>query len=299
MSEVTEVNNTMEYKSTEDNTAAVKTADAGKKKKKSFFKKHPIGGAIAAMGLTWLFGTVLTIIPVVMTMAKGNDPKNMTQQEYLPCIILEAVIVLLFYCKVSKKQLKDFFSPAGTGRGILMGWSVLIFVIVGAIISLTDGMVVGNAASSIALALVAGIGEELLFRLVPLNVVMDANAGRRTTVIGCVVTSVIFGLAHSTNLLRGADPTATLLQVIYAAGIGLLFAGIYVKTKSIWVTMILHTFVDFMSFILVTDPTQQVTGVLSQAMSTRDVIITVIGTVIYFINAIMVLRTISDTKPAE
>ena len=263
---------------------------------KCFFRKHPISGAIVAMALTWLVRRCVFFIPAAAAMIRGDAPRQMTRQEYLPWVILEAVIVLLLYCKVSKKQPKDYFSPAGMGRGILMGCSILILVAVETIMNLSDGMVFGDAASSLTLALYAGIGEELMFRLMPLGVVMDADAGRKTTVMGCVVTAAIFGLAHCVHLHEGADPTATLLQVIYAAGIGLLFAGIYVKTKNIWVTMILHTFVDFMSFFVVPDPTKPVTGLLSQALSTREIIFVVISIVVYFINAFMVLRTISDTK---
>ena len=62
-------------------------------------------------------------------------------------------------------------------------------------------------------------------------------------------TAIIFGLAHLGNLTH-QPLNATLFQVFYATAIGIFFAAIYLRTGSLWWTIILHCLVDFASVLL-------------------------------------------------
>ena len=58
-----------------------------------------------------------------------------------------------------------------------------------------------------------------------------------------IISGVLFGLAHLSNLF-GAAPVGVLVQCVVAAGMGMVFAAIYYRTGNIWVTVVLHAFID-------------------------------------------------------
>ena len=63
-----------------------------------------------------------------------------------------------------------------------------------------------------------------------------------------VINGVLFGLWHSSNLLAGQAINATLNQMVFAVGMGMLFAAVYLYTQSIAVTMVVHFLLDVFSF---------------------------------------------------
>ena len=85
-----------------------------------------------------------------------------------------------------------------------------------------------------AVSLTAGITEEILFRGF-LIAFLTPFVG---TIGGVILSAVLFGLAHG---YAGRD------LAIRAGGLGLVFALLYVWTGSLWVPMLLHTFVDINS----------------------------------------------------
>ena len=90
------------------------------------------------------------------------------------------------------------------------------------------------------LMLIPGIWEEVSFR----GVMMTLNMRKysRTTVI--IVVSLLFGFFHYFNLLGGSDLIATTLQVIWAAFFGFLLGYLFIKTKSLIPSIILHYLVN-------------------------------------------------------
>ena len=60
--------------------------------------------------------------------------------------------------------------------------------------------------------------------------------------------AVIFGLAHSVNILR-MDAIFVSAQVVYATFFGIGFAGLLVYTKTIWAPILVHTFINSSSGI--------------------------------------------------
>ena len=64
--------------------------------------------------------------------------------------------------------------------------------------------------------------------------------GLQKQILGAVLLSALFfGLAHLGNLTH-QPLDATLFQVYYASAIGIFFAAIYLRTGSLWWTIILH-----------------------------------------------------------
>ncbi len=88
--------------------------------------------------------------------------------------------------------------------------------------------------------LIPGIWEEVSFR----GVISTLNLRKysRTTVL--IVVSLLFGLFHLINLLAGNALVLTGVQVIYAALLGFLFGYLFIKTKSLIPSIILHYLID-------------------------------------------------------
>ena len=88
-----------------------------------------------------------------------------------------------------------------------------------------------GAGPAMLMALVAGIGEELIFRGVLFRIV-EESAG---TAIAMLVSAAFFGLIHAGN--PGAT---TLSSVAIALEAGLLLAAAYAWSRSLWLVIGLH-----------------------------------------------------------
>ena len=90
------------------------------------------------------------------------------------------------------------------------------------------------------LMLIPGIWEEVSFRGVIFT--MNLKKYSRTTVL--IVVSILFGIFHFFNLLAGNDLVLTGVQVIYAGMLGFLFGYLFIKTKSLIPSIILHYLIN-------------------------------------------------------
>lgn len=94
-----------------------------------------------------------------------------------------------------------------------------------------------------------GLAEELLCRGVLAELLLRRYGATSEGVWKAVIVSgVLFGLAHLTNLF-GAEPVGVLVQCVLAGVMGMAFAAIYFRTGCIWVTVALHAFVDLCALI--------------------------------------------------
>ncbi|MFV8379867.1 CPBP family intramembrane glutamic endopeptidase [Flavobacterium sp. LB3R33] len=91
-----------------------------------------------------------------------------------------------------------------------------------------------NPLSAIGAILFAPILEEIIFR----GIILKGLLTRYTPKYAIIFSSIIFGLIHGRPM-----------QMWGALLIGLIFGWIYYKTKSIATTILLHSFVNFISLI--------------------------------------------------
>lgn len=94
----------------------------------------------------------------------------------------------------------------------------------------------------------AGVGEETMFRFGVLGCALYAfrNLDQRIP-WAVILSSVIFGLIHYFNLL-GQEFSMTTVQVLSAFSIGMFFCVVYLYTGQLWITMLMHFFIDWTSF---------------------------------------------------
>ena len=96
----------------------------------------------------------------------------------------------------------------------------------------------------------AGFFEEYVSRGLFLKIAFQDGVKSSKQVLGVVLLSALsFGLAHLVNLTH-QPLNATLFQVYYATAIGIFYAAIYLRTGSLWWTIVLHCLIDFASVLL-------------------------------------------------
>jgi len=106
------------------------------------------------------------------------------------------------------------------------------------------------------LMLIPGIWEEVAFR----GVMIPMLSKKHNIKIAIIISSIVFGLAHSNNLLSfflsGVFTIDVILQVtaqvIYATLLGFAFAYMYIKTNSIFPGIILHYLIDSVGQLFLT-----------------------------------------------
>lgn len=116
-------------------------------------------------------------------------------------------------------------------------------------------------------AIKAGLSEEVLFRYFILVCLLNhfSRSGRlkRAIFLSISLSSLIFGLVHSTNLLTGQDLPNTSMQILYATAIGFLFAVLYLYTGKLSLAIIYHALIDVLAFSV--RDSQMITGQVGQS----------------------------------
>ena len=137
-----------------------------------------------------------------------------------------------------------------------------------------------------------GFVEEVFFRGLILRAIAPLGLWR-----AAIISSVIFGVAHSLNILSGANPISTLLQIGYALAIGFAFVAVTLRTGVIWPLVIIHALIDFAAFIAAgkTDS--------SATVSTSSIMMSVIYIVTFTVYGVFMMqfgqvKPLSRTKAA-
>lgn len=93
-----------------------------------------------------------------------------------------------------------------------------------------------------------GVREECIYRATIQNILAKKHANSVKGIwITVIVSAIIFGLTHVTNMFFGMDPLAVLAQVVSVIFVGLLFGAVYLRSGNIWVLILIHTLTDVAS----------------------------------------------------
>ena len=96
-----------------------------------------------------------------------------------------------------------------------------------------------------------GFFEEIIFRGMILLLIMQRLPKTKKGVFqAIVISSIVFGLVHSLNLFAGASISSVLLQIGYSFLMGMMWSVLFLATKNIWFTMILHASYNFFGLVL-------------------------------------------------
>ena len=211
---------------------------------KSFSRKYAVIFSIAVSFIC--IGFILSVGILIS--------KTQPSIEYLPLFIQEVLglIVALFFLKacdymnIFSKNRKNFLKGLFTaGYFIVMGiYTIFIYMT-----SFTGEKTLRPAVEIVFFVLSmfsVGAFEEILFRGIVVPTLLNKfSTSRKGIFITCAIDGIIFGLAHSSNLIGGAiNPVGVFVQVIVTGFMGAAFCALYLRTGCIWLLMFLHGFND-------------------------------------------------------
>lgn len=94
--------------------------------------------------------------------------------------------------------------------------------------------------------LAIGLFEELTFRGVILLSFAERRCNtRKGLLVSLLLTSAVFGVVHLFNLIGGASLPSVLLQIGYSFLIGAMCSVVLLKTRNIWLCVLIHAVYDF------------------------------------------------------
>lgn len=135
-----------------------------------------------------------------------------------------------------------------------------------------------------------GLFEEMLFRGLLLPYFINrAESSKKGLFKAVVLSSALFGLIHILNIFYGMGAGAAVLQTGYSFLIGAMLAVLLLKTKNIWLCVIIHAVYNFCGLLV----TELGGGKL---WDVPTIIITTVLAVIVFVYA---LKMVLSLNPQE
>lgn len=210
-------------------------------------KKHPFLSAFSVILIGLSFLSISSVISFFSELTYGMDMLG----EVIACFFL----FILF--KVTKKTSLIFGKNGSLRESIIVSLPFLVYIAYIGTTLLAMGLAEGhsfvsfdNAIAIVLLYLAVGIFEDFLIRGLSLNILLDKYGQTRKGIwLSVIVSSLLFGAIHFSNILTGASFTGVLIQVISASFIGMYFSAIYLRSGNVWVVALLHGIYDLVASI--------------------------------------------------
>ncbi|MGL6201462.1 MAG: lysostaphin resistance A-like protein [Lachnospiraceae bacterium] len=213
---------------------------------KPFETKRPILMSVLYTVLVLVFpviaGTIITIFSLGEVMSKLVQAG---------CFALAVVVVyIIIKRKANSLYNVGFQRPAAKSAGKAILYIPLLAVeVLPLIYGFEEGLSLPLLVAALLVTICVGLAEELYFRGLILKTIRQENLW-----LAIILSSVLFGVGHLSNLAAGASVGGTILQVIFAFFFGLVAAEISILTESIFIPIIWHTVHNFISFTSATWP---------------------------------------------
>ena len=263
----------------------------GKEKKKPNIVLYTIFMLIAFFIITeliiWGYGSTI-ILEAITNYPQGN---LVITEAILALLVL--IVMLIFknsyvFTQKSEKITKGLFY----GIYYIIG-GVLIILLAGGLNGIMHGGL--SIINLIIGCFFIGVAEEFLCRGWLLNEFLERFGDTKKGVwYSIIVSGLIFGVLHFSNVLYGQDLISTITQVIGAAGTGIMFGIIYYKTKNIWSVILLHAFWDFSIYLSLIAPVTSTVETTS-IISAISVIFTILMAAAELLNMIPYVKDIDST----
>lgn len=220
-------------------------------------KAHPILFCILAevlfLGSLFLADLIFSIVLLILRV------DFTTMDSYLYSTFQELVGVLVAVLILKRTSRADLLRRRGSGffNGLLVGMYPLVLIGYSFFGSLMfqrpdDAVLlpIGRILTFFISMMMVGVAEEFVFRGIVAETLLEHYGTSRGGIWkACILSGVLFGAGHLTNLL-GSEPFGVLMQCLFAAALGTLFAAIYFRTGNLWVTVFLHGMMDISAMLI-------------------------------------------------
>ncbi len=212
------------------------------------------------------FALVWIIVYVVGTSAADGLSEKLGCAKSIT-LAFHAVLTVLIVLAVKKLGIAEKCGLCGFGKSGGSAKVFLCFIPLLAIMSvnLWHGVrlnfTVPETLLYAASMLCVGFIEEVVFRGFLFNAI--AKNGSVKTAI--VISSLTFGIGHIVNLINGADPFETVMQICYACALGFLFTVILYKGKTLAPCIAAHSVINATGAFAV-QPSKEAVAVISAVL---------------------------------
>ena len=161
-------------------------------------------------------------------------------------LIIFSLLVLFWFKLRFKPKYKGVFCLNNFAIGCLCLLPLLVYAVMTNIAScdfnyLSFGIIIA--------ALVPAVSEEVLFRgIIGINLIRLWLRHKKIVYV-MIVPSLIFGLAHTLNILGGANIYYTFMQVIFAFSMGMCFMAAIIRSGNITPLILAHFLIDLTGFL--------------------------------------------------
>lgn len=218
--------------------------------KHPFYDRHTVLGAVVITIIGMMIAQLLVagIINGIYVVITGSAEKVSTTAVGLGST-LGAIAALAFFRRWFYPEYEGAFK--GGERvpfWILFTLPILAFCLIGSFIVLGDRLGIPPFANLIA-ALAAGVCEEAIFRGMTVSYLMRQWGDRKKLIPVILLSSVIFGMSHITNIATGAPVVMTLRQIVTSFIMGLFLCALYLRSGSLIPPMFIHFLYDIIAFM--------------------------------------------------
>ena len=232
-----------------------------------FIDKHPMGASILMGLFLFILNEIIrSVLSTIHTMVFGSLPELM------------AIVYMFIGVAVSSLLYKWWFSPEFEGafkggnikEGMLMNlWFIIYWIIAGIAMVIDKTFELKPLTmQTLRACLAAGFVEEIAFRHGIASTMLRNRNQKDQLIKVIVVSSLVFGLIHLSNIAAGADLLHTFSQVITSFCLGIFFAAVYVRSGNILPSIILHTVHDI--YAICTSEAISETGIVTGGLSLSD-----------------------------
>ena len=184
-----------------------------------------------------------------------NTFMNISVHHIVQMLIALLVIFIIHKTRKLNFNLKPKFSKTGILYTAIFSFVILIYVLISYIIGYSNSAIAPygydlNAVNILGTLgfqlLLSGTSEEILFRALPITVIGNLTNSKSKNVLGILVASVLFSIAHIQWSLVPFTISFDLFQLVYAFILGIAYGVTYIKSKSIIYPMIMHGMSNFL-----------------------------------------------------
>ncbi len=212
-----------------------------------FRESHPIWFCLGAAVVFMVFGFALSfLLSFIPYFAK----EDLTASQVM-VIVTEGLSTLLMMLVLQRIHRAELLTRRGSSfkNCLLVALCPLILSILSLMVQLFVAAE-GNAqlrpwdgiVTYVVSMMMVGVSEELMARAAIAETLLEhfGTDSLKNVWKSTVISALIFGLLHLTNMLSVNSVKGVLIQAMSAFTGGILYAAIYYRTGNIWVTVLLH-----------------------------------------------------------
>ncbi|MDE7106657.1 MAG: CPBP family intramembrane metalloprotease [Anaeroplasmataceae bacterium] len=165
--------------------------------------------------------------------------------KYTITLVVVIAVCFIVYHKIPfTLQCKGLFKGLFTVGlvGLICAVMAFIFSYDKPDITPTVSIIIGFIFYNLAIA----VSEEFLFRGVMFTQMLDSWKNKKNFIwVAIILSSIIFGLRHFLNLITTPNTLVTTIgQVLFTFMAGFYLCAVYLRTRNIWVCIIIHFLED-------------------------------------------------------